>query len=67
MNDKRVTIDISGSFSTLLLIAFIILKLCNVIDWSWWWVLAPMWIPLAIILVGFIITLIIRCFFAFLS
>jgi len=34
---------------TLLLIAFIVLKLCNVINWSWWWVLSPMWIPLAIV------------------
>ncbi len=33
----------------LLLVAFIILKLCEVIDWSWWWVLSPMWIPLAVI------------------
>ena len=35
---------------TLLQIALIVLKLCDVIDWSWWWVLAPTWIPLAIIL-----------------
>ena len=26
-------------------IAFIVLKLCGVIDWSWWWVLAPFWVP----------------------
>lgn len=28
----------------ILLVVFIILKLCNVIDWSWWWVLSPLWI-----------------------
>ena len=27
----------------LLQIAFIVLKLCKVINWSWWWVLAPTW------------------------
>jgi len=32
----------------LLGVAFVILKLCNVIAWSWWWVLAPFWAPLAI-------------------
>ena len=32
----------------LLGIAFIILKLTNVIAWSWWWVLAPFWIGFAI-------------------
>lgn len=25
-------------------IVFVILKLVGVIDWSWWWVLAPFWI-----------------------
>lgn len=33
----------------ILTIVFVILKLTHVIDWSWWWVLAPLWIPLAIL------------------
>ena len=33
----------------LLGVAFVILKLTGVIAWSWWWVLAPFWIPLAIV------------------
>ena len=51
MNNNRGTASAGGisiSASSLLGIAFIILKLCKVIDWSWWWVLAPFWIPLAI-------------------
>lgn len=35
----------------LVTIAFVVLKLCKVIDWSWWWVFSPIWIPLAIIVV----------------
>jgi hypothetical protein len=31
------------SFSDLLGVAFIVLKLCGVISWSWIWVLAPLW------------------------
>ena len=31
------------SFTGLLQIVFITLKLLKVIDWSWWWVLAPTW------------------------
>lgn len=27
-----------------LLVVFIVLKLCGVITWSWWWVLSPLWI-----------------------
>jgi len=45
-------------FAGLLAIAFIVLKLCNVIKWSWIWVLSPIWIS-AIIAVIFIIVLVI--------
>lgn len=31
-------------FGTLLTILFIALKLTHYIDWSWWWVLSPVWI-----------------------
>lgn len=40
------------SFAGVLTILFIGLKLTNHINWSWWWVLSPMWIPLSIILVS---------------
>jgi len=32
-----------------LTILFIALKLCSVIDWSWWWVLSPIWISIGIV------------------
>ena len=38
-------------FLSLLTILFIGLKLTGYITWSWWWVLAPMWIPLALVVV----------------
>lgn len=31
-------------------IAFVILKLCHVIEWHWAWVTAPFWGPVAIVL-----------------
>lgn len=37
-------------FTGLLTIAFIVLKLCGVISWSWWWVLSPIWISILLIL-----------------
>ncbi len=46
-----------GDFLTLLLMAFIILKLTHVIDWSWWWVLSPFWIPLGIWLIVLAVSL----------
>jgi hypothetical protein len=32
-------------------IVFLVLKLTDKIDWSWWWVTAPLWGPLAILVV----------------
>lgn len=43
------------SFGTILFIVFLVLKLTETIDWSWWWVTAPLWMPVAIIFVFFII------------
>lgn len=40
---------------TVLFIVFLILKLTEVIDWSWWWVTAPLWIPVAIVVAFMII------------
>lgn len=47
-------------FTGLLTIVFIVLKLTNVINWSWLWVLSPLWIEfalvIAIILIGLGVT-----------
>lgn len=45
------------SFAGLLGIVFIVLKLTHVIDWSWWWVTAPLWggIAVAILVIGVIL------------
>ncbi len=45
-------------FTGLLTVAFIVLKLCGVITWSWWWVLCPAWAGIALIALGGILYLI---------
>jgi len=42
--DKNNSTSSSIGFTGLLTIVFIVLKLCHVIEWSWLWVLAPLWI-----------------------
>jgi hypothetical protein len=37
-------------FPQLLTLIFITLKLTGHISWSWWWVLAPVWAPVAVLL-----------------
>jgi hypothetical protein len=39
------------SFSSILFIVFLVLKLTGTIDWSWWWVTAPLWIPVGLVLI----------------
>lgn len=43
------------SFLGMLAILFIGLKLTEHITWSWWWVLAPLWMPLSLMIVILII------------
>ena len=50
------TMNTNGiGFTGLLAIVFITLKLTGYIDWSWWWVLSPLWIPFVVVM--FIIVL----------
>jgi len=52
---KVVYNGVSGT--TLLFITFLVLKLTHVINWSWWWVCSPIWIPLAIVVLVLIVCL----------
>lgn len=63
MKDNNSNTKAAGGgigFSGLLGLLFIALKLCGVIDWSWWWVLAPFWIPIALVVVIIIIAAVIE-------
>ena len=62
MSDN-VNITSGISFPGLLFIVFLVLKLCNVINWSWWWVFAPLWGGFAIFLVFVIIGVIIAALY----
>jgi hypothetical protein len=58
MKSTEVKLNTSGLFYTLLQVAFIVLKLTHVIDWSWWWVFAPTIVQVGIailVLVGIVI------------
>ena len=44
MNNNSGGLGFMGTVTVVL----VILKLANLITWSWWWVLAPFWIPTAL-------------------
>ena len=56
---EKSTVSIGGIFVPLLTILFITLKLTGKIEWSWWWVLAPLWISAVLFVVVIIIIVII--------
>lgn len=39
------------TLADLLLVVFVVLKLCGLINWPWWWVLSPIWISVIISIV----------------
>jgi len=48
------------SFAELLQLVFIVLKLCKVINWSWFWVLSPTLIPLMLLTIIMIVYFVCR-------
>lgn len=49
MSNETKSVSVNFPFFGILTLIFITLKLTGYIAWSWWWVLAPMWMPFAII------------------
>ena len=47
---KNVNISLVGVLNVVVFLAFFFAKIFDKIDWSWWWVFSPLWIPLAIVL-----------------
>jgi hypothetical protein len=40
---------------TILFLIFMVLKLTNHIDWSWWWITSPLWIPVLLLILFLVI------------
>ena len=55
--ENKSAFNVNTLLCGMLTIAFVVMKLTGVIGWSWWWVLAPLWIPLGVglIMVLFVI------------
>jgi hypothetical protein len=53
MSEKQIT-PVNSGILTVLFVVFLVLKLTGNIDWSWWWVTSPLWLPLTLLLVTII-------------
>ena len=62
-DDNKFNCTVAGSggvgLAGLLTVAFVVLKLVGVINWSWLWVLSPLWISTGIALIFCIIAIVI--------
>ncbi len=58
MKEKKEVKTVGIGFAEALTLLFIGLKLGKVISWSWLWVLSPLWISFALLLVIAIIIVI---------
>ena len=62
MEGNKTVVRGGASFTELLTLVFIVLKLTGVISWSWWWVLSPIWIGLGLAIAILLIVLVIWFF-----
>jgi len=59
-NDNSSSTSGGIGFAGLLTILFIGLKLTHYIEWNWWWVFSPIWLPWLVIVVFIVIIAIVK-------
>lgn len=47
-------------FSSILFFIFLVLKLCGVIEWSWWWVTAPLWMTAGFVVIAILFLILLK-------
>ena len=57
--DININISLPGGIVTILTTVFVVLKVLGEIDWSWVWVLSPLWISAAIALLIILIVILV--------
>lgn len=59
MSERSSSTSGGMGLAGVLTVVFVVLKLVGVIAWSWWWVLSPIWISLALAVLIFGIALLV--------
>ena len=58
--NKQINIGCTSPLCIIIFLAFFFAKIYDKIDWSWWWVFSPLWIPLALCLIIFVIVILLK-------
>ena len=59
-NNSKINIGCSWPVSVIVFLAFFFAKIYDKIDWSWWWVFSPLWIPAALVIIALIVILVLK-------
>ena len=57
MKNEKINISCSWPVAVIVFLAFFIAKIFDKIDWSWWWVFSPLWIPVLLGIVTLVVIL----------
>ena len=55
IGENKMKKSSSLTLADLFLVAFVVLKLCGLINWSWLWVLSPIWISVIMAIVVYVL------------
>ena len=58
--NKNIQIGCVTPLSVIVFLAFFFAKIYDKIDWSWWWVFSPLWIPVTLVIIALIVILILK-------
>ena len=58
--NKSIKIGCITPLSVIIFLAFFFAKIFDKIDWSWWWVFSPLWIPTLLCILIIIVILMLK-------
>jgi len=58
--NKNIKVGCVTPLSVIIFLAFFFAKIYDKIDWSWWWVFSPLWIPMLLVIIFLLIILILK-------
>ena len=58
--NKNIQIGCISPLTVVVFLAFFFAKIYDKIDWNWWWVFSPLWIPVALVIIALIVILVLK-------
>lgn len=59
-NNNKINVGCTSPIAVVIFLAFFVAKIFDKIDWSWWWVFSPLWIPILLVIIVLIVIIILK-------